>query len=318
MPSDNSTFEQAVEALYHLNVGVLGQGMDRHERPHKPLLLLAVLDLIAEGRATPDRIPWGVDLRERFSRYFAQVKKLNDQDTPENPFFYLRQEGWWQPCRQGPHGPQTLEAPPLVRDGSSGQVFARIESPVSAWLLSPTDRLRLREAIIARYFPHARAALSLLFQETVAQELPAHIADTSNEDAEPQPGRSAGFRRIILEIYDHQCAACGLRIRLREMNDLTFVDAAHLIPFSDQELGSNDHPSNGMALCKIHHWAMDHRVIAPTPDGDWRVSRFLEARRSLGESELFSLSGKPILLPHDEAFLPSKEALAWRLERLAA
>ena len=102
------------------------------------------------------------------------------------------------------------------------------------------------------------------------------------------------------------------------MNDLTFVDAAHLIPFGDKELGGNDHPSNGMALCKIHHWAMDQRVIAPAPDGQWHVSPILDARRSLGEAELRRLKDQPILLPHDEAFLPSQEALAWRLERLAA
>lgn len=318
MPSDNSTFEQAVEALYHLNVGVIGTGVERHERPHKPLLLLAVLDLIAEGRATPDRIPWSQDLRQRFTRYFQLVQKSNDQDTPENPFFYLRKEGWWTVFKTGPHGPQPLQATPLVRDGTSGQVFARISSPVAVWLISPTDRLRLREAIIARYFPQARATLSLLFQETGVQDISPALLESQDDDAEPKPGRSAGFRRTILEIYDFQCAACGLRIRLREMNDLTFVDAAHLIPFGDRDLGGNDHPSNGMALCKIHHWAMDQRIIAPSPDGQWHVSRILDARRSLGEAELRRLKDQPILMPHDPAFLPSKEALAWRLERLAA
>ncbi len=318
MPSDHSTFEQAVEVLYRLNVGLIGTRAERHERPHKPLLLLAVLNLIAAGRATPDHIPWSQDLRQRFTRYFQLVQKNNDQDTPENPFYYLRNEGWWLPSKISAHGPQPLEAPPLVRDAADGHVFARIGSPITAWLLSATDRLRLREAIIARFFPKARAALSLLFEETGIQEIPPPLPENRNDDAEPKPGRSAGFRRTILEIYDFQCAACGLRIRLREMNDLTFVDAAHLIPFGDRELGGNDHPSNGIALCKIHHWAMDQRVIAPTPDGQWQVSSLLDARRSLGEAELRSLKDKPILMPHDEAFLPSKEALAWRLERLAA
>jgi len=30
--------------------------------------------------------------------------------------------------------------------------------------------------------------------------------------------------------------------------------ATHLIPFSESR---NDHPTNGLALCKNHHWAMD-------------------------------------------------------------
>jgi hypothetical protein len=58
MPEAAASFNQAVEALYGLSVGIIGQGAERHERPHKPLLLLAVLDLIAQGRATPDRVVW--------------------------------------------------------------------------------------------------------------------------------------------------------------------------------------------------------------------------------------------------------------------
>ena len=60
---------QAIERLSGLHVGVppLVEGAP-HERPHKPLLLLAVLDLIDEGLATPDRIPWSQELRDRFTK----------------------------------------------------------------------------------------------------------------------------------------------------------------------------------------------------------------------------------------------------------
>ncbi|MBN8461057.1 MAG: hypothetical protein J0M04_24780 [Verrucomicrobia bacterium] len=39
----------AIERLYDLNTGIIGVGGERHERPHKPLLLLAALDLIDEA-----------------------------------------------------------------------------------------------------------------------------------------------------------------------------------------------------------------------------------------------------------------------------
>lgn len=317
MPEASSTFEEAVEALYGLNIGVVGTGAERHERPHKPLLMLAVLDLIAQGRATPDKIAWSQALRDRFAFYFPHVQRRDDQDTPENPFFYLRQEGWWQPLRVRDGVSTPLESTPTVGDARAGTVFARIVSPVSAWMILPTDRLRLRDALIARFFPQARAALTALFLENISQES-APPQDDNGSDAEPRPGRSAGFRRTILDIYDCQCAACGLRIKLPQIDDLTFVDAAHLIPFSDPELGGNDHPTNGIALCKNHHWAMDRFLIAPTPEGNWQVSRFLDARRSLGEAELHALKEKPILLPQDEAFHPASNALAWRTSRLAA
>ena len=317
MPDPASTLAQAIEAIYRLNVGVVGLSADRHERPHKPLLLLVVFDLIAQGKATPERVVWSRDLRDRFALYFQHVRKRDDQSTPENPFFYLRNEGWWHPFRNGHYGMQALDAPPCVQDTKAGQVWASISSPVAPWVLTAADRLQLRNAIIARYFPHARALLSAHFAEHGLLELPQD-RDTCESDTGSAPGRSAGFRRVILEIYDHQCVACGLRIRVPQRDDLSLVEAAHLIPFSEPEFGGNDHPSNGIALCKNHHWAMDRFLITPTPDGLWRVSSIIDARRSHGESELRALDGKPLLKPLDDAFRPAEDALYWRLKRLTA
>jgi len=99
-----------------------------------------------------------------------------------------------------------------------------------------------------------------------------------------------------------------------EVRDLTFVDAAHLIPYSEQP---NDHPNNGIALCKNHHWAMDRFLIAPCPDGFWKVSKKIIPHRSPGEKDLADLANKPLLPPNEPAFAPSDDALAWRCARLA-
>jgi putative restriction endonuclease len=47
----SALIDQTIERMYPLNVGVVGHGPERHERPHKPLLLLAVLDMRGGGRA---------------------------------------------------------------------------------------------------------------------------------------------------------------------------------------------------------------------------------------------------------------------------
>ena len=44
--------------------------------------------------ATPDRIPWCQALRDHFTARFLMVKKHNDQNTPENPFFRLQTQGF--------------------------------------------------------------------------------------------------------------------------------------------------------------------------------------------------------------------------------
>lgn len=303
----SALIDQTIERLYALNVGVIGTGAQRHERPHKPILLLVILDLLDAGLATPDCIEWNAAIRERFTTYFEKVKKADDRDTPENPFYYLSGDGFWQAFRRSPSGPSPLASTPLVRD--SGQVFARLSDGVELIFADDANRPLLRQALVSRYFP-AEAA-TLLTSPDVLEEGQRPYAVDTEQDA---PGRSAGFRKKVSEVYDHQCAACGLRLRLPG-SDIALVDAAHLIPFS---VSFNDHPSNGLALCKNHHWAMDRSLIAPAPSGVWKVSRVLIGHRSTGEAELVKLADHPVFPPADEAFSPDPAALQWRLERLIA
>ena len=70
------------ELFYDLHTGVVGN----HERPHKPAMLLAVMDLIGNGVFAGNLIPFSKILRDRFRDYFEIVRSANDQDSPENPF----------------------------------------------------------------------------------------------------------------------------------------------------------------------------------------------------------------------------------------
>jgi hypothetical protein len=69
------TVDPAIERLNDLQPGntPIEEGSP-HERPHKPLLLLAALDLIDEGLASPVRIPWSQALHDRFSARFFLVQ----------------------------------------------------------------------------------------------------------------------------------------------------------------------------------------------------------------------------------------------------
>lgn len=267
----------AIERLYDLNVGTtpLEEGAP-HEKPHKPLLLLAAFDLIDEGLATSERIPWCQELRARFTDGFQYLVAI------------------------------------------------------------PANRQLMREALIARYFPHIsfsshsksniQNSTSLVAEDTPEYGRSSHLLTRA---LRPRP-RACGPRtmrssktppiprrccRKIFAIYDHQCAACGLRIKLPAGSDVSFIDAAHLIPFSESQ---NDHPTNGLALCKNHHWAMDRNLIAPAPDHHWHVSKVPDPRRSSGEKELIALSRQALLLPQDEAFHPDAEGLKWRCKQLSA
>lgn len=300
------TLPLAIERLYELNVGItpLEEGAP-YEKPHKPLLLLAAFDLIDEGKATPDRIPWCQELRDRFTARFLLVKKHNDQNNPDLPFRYLAGDGFWQAFEMDGTTPIRRE----IRVSDIGQVFARFTDGFQYLAANPAYRQLMREALIARYFPN----LSQIKNQP--SSIGIYQSDLRVTEEPLEYGRSPAFRRKIIEIYDHQCAACGLRIRLPVLNEVSFIDAAHLIPFSESR---NDHPTNGLALCKNHHWAMDRSLIAPCPDHRWHVSSIIDPRRSNGEKELADLSGKTLLLPKEEAFHPDAEGLTWRCRQLIA
>ena len=296
----------AIERLYDLNVGTtpLEEGAP-HEKPHKPLLLLAAFDLIDEGLAAPERIPWCQEIRDRFTARFLLVKKHNDQNNPDLPFRYLAGDGFWLAFEEDGKTPIRRE----IRVADIGQVFARFTDGFQHLVAIPANRQLMREALVSRYFPNS-LQIKNRQSSVINRQSDLQVADEPLEY-----GRSPAFRRKILSIYDHQCAACGLRIKLPAGYDVSFIDAAHLIPFSESQ---NDHPSNGLALCKNHHWAMDRNLIAPAPDHHWHVSKVLDPRRSNGEKELIELSGKTVLLPKDSAFHPEEAGLRWRLQRLSA
>jgi predicted restriction endonuclease len=66
-----------------------------HSKPHKVCMLLAVMDLICMGSISSNRIELNAQLKHSFSGHFARLRAGNDIDTPENPFFHLRSEGFW-------------------------------------------------------------------------------------------------------------------------------------------------------------------------------------------------------------------------------
>ncbi|MGF1452795.1 MAG: HNH endonuclease [Opitutales bacterium] len=284
-------------------------------------MLLALLEMLDAGKVRENAFPFDDRLRDAFADYFRLVRRRDDKPTIENPFFYLQSDGIWTVATV--NGP--LRAQASVGRLREWRAVGSVDAETWLMFQSQLHREQIREAIIARFFWAQRVELRALINERLRRTAPADpFPAGALEAAEPAVAfraRSSAFRKTVIDIYDYQCAACGLRIKLpdpAEPRPVTFVDAAHLIPFREGGEAANDHPSNGLALCKNHHWAMDKHLIAPSTDFTWRVSPLLIANRSTGEASLLDLSGKPVLPPHDPKFCPTHEALRWREERLRA
>ena len=67
-----------------------------HRAPHKPFLLLSILDLAAQGQIDSPFIEPSFDLIECFARYWDLVQPPSGKCNMAYPFYYLRSEGFWR------------------------------------------------------------------------------------------------------------------------------------------------------------------------------------------------------------------------------
>ena len=308
--SSSAAWPHWLDRLYNLKRDKRGM----YERPHKPAFLLAIVELLDRGVVKTNRFSLDTELVAAFKRYFAIVRRGDDQPTIENPFFFLSGDGFWslRPAGGGP---------PLYQRGNVSRAPTRTMLRTvtgsfdpeffSALLADAPARACLREALIDRYFPEHRDRLAVALAARPRPDALREVRPAYNQ------ARDGAFRRIVLDIYDYYCAACGVRVRLPDGRSL--VEAAHIIPF---EVSRNDKPNNGLALCPNHHWAMDRFLIAPCPDarhpaGIWRVGNILHERIA-GQKELVDLAGQRVIAPREAKFYPDMEGLRWREQQLAA
>ncbi|HEX8170150.1 MAG TPA: HNH endonuclease [Thermoanaerobaculia bacterium] len=68
---------------------------------------------------------------------------------------------------------------------------------------------------------------------------------------------SAKFRQEVRAAYRSTCIICGAAFPGTKATNAG-VDAAHILPWSEYDL---DAVTNGLCLCKQHHWAFDEAIV---------------------------------------------------------
>jgi putative restriction endonuclease len=294
-----------------------------HSSPHKPALLLAVIDAVEAQQTPVNEFEFNELLRERFLGYFKIVRTDRDHANPHYPFFHLRSEGFWhhraRPGRES--ALNSLREASKPSDVTENIQFVTLDSELFEAIETREGRRELRATLIHEYFPWCADRIwdQVGREEAVgsAQLQIEKIPDmTEGSDADvleafAREYRDAAFRRVVVPAYDYRCAACGLRI---VVDGSAVVEACHLIPW---EVRHDDDPRNGLALCRNHHWSMDQTLIAPGPDFKWHASSTLDPRID-GQRQLVDLDGENLISPLKSAYKPREDALRFRLERLKA
>lgn len=292
----------------------------KHKAPHKPILLLAVLDLVSRGVITSPFIAVIgdlVELNELFNLYWRRVVPLGQNSSIAFPFSRLEREPFWELI---PQTGKTVSSA-IINNTSSVNylrkhaIGARIEPGLFEIMQSETGRDALREALLQSCFSvDAQVQLreqSLINREAFAYgrllEEKAHLPMVQEivETADYRPAaRDQGFRRIVIKAYDHRCALCGVRIITPELH--TVVDAAHIVPWSRSK---NDDIRNGMALCKLCHWAFDEGMMGISENYNVITSPQIASDPNV-PGFLLTLSGRSIIPPADRALWPAQQYLS--------
>lgn len=131
--------------------------------------------------------------------------------------------------------------------------------------------------------------------------------------------RNRAFRQAIKEAYDFKCAICGMKINSPN-TFLWEVEAAHIVPHSSN---GRDDILNGLALCRLHHWAFD--VGWFTLEDNFRILASKKIKDlpadfgKLGDYDFIRQLSKEnliIALPKKQDFYPHPNALRWHRENI--
>lgn len=291
--------------------------------PHKPLLLLSVIDLITQGIIKTNFIEFTPDLGELFTSYWFRVMPTDQRPNVVLPFFHLSSDIFWR-LDPRPGMEAVLAATRQIKGVAQLKEIvlgAKLDDELYTLLCLKEPCNLLRTVIIENYFAsdlHAglveqgiiNQEAFLYSQDLLEQSRHQQVKEVTETEKYAPTVRDQGFRRAIVNVYDHRCAVCGIRMLTPDGH--TVVAAAHIVPWS---LTRNDAVQNGMALCRLCHWTFDEGLIGVSATYAVIVSKQLTSNHNI-PSHMMTLTGRGIIGPSEQLLWPSSEALHWHQQKI--
>ncbi len=289
--------------------------------PHKPILLLSIIELINQRKINSNRIEISSDLVLMFKSLFKQLVHSGHIDNFSLPFFHLRSEPFY---RLAPKTGMTSKLNQYKSIKSINKLielisFAEIDRELYELLQVEDARKIIEHFIINEYFSGTDFDINYeidgedeiendILNETAPNyqtKLKKLSEQLEKENFEEEIFvRGDIFKKTVPKIYNYTCCVTGFFVSSN--HNVQMVDACHIIPFS---ISQDDTIQNGISLSPNIHRAFDRGLLTINQDYVVRISPSV-SKRSSSES-LLSLEGKRIELPANDNYLPSLEALEW-------
>ena len=308
-----------LQKLTHLKRGITKYGL----APHKPILLITLLELISNVRLIENRVSVDTDLVGIFQENWRLLVNTLHQPDFTQPFFYLQSEKIgnkpiWQLIAKP--GCQINAHIKSVNTLIQVLEYGHFDPELFQLLVEPTARQSILLALLSTYFPETqqvyfnnkRSGKGYYhdLQEYVLNEPEAQYKTVRVETEEDVFVRGGLFKKLIPKVYNNTCCITGMR--LESMFGHNFIDACHITPFS---VTHDDKVSNGLALCPNLHRAFDRGLI--TVDSNY----FVVTSKHISEDiihaySLNQLKGKKLILPTIQQYRPALENLEWHRDQI--
>lgn len=276
----------------------------RGRAPHKPLLLLCVIDMVNEGAINTPWIPYSPELFFRFQCYWEIVyDRQRNRPDMRLPFHALggeRDRIWTRHTEDG--------APSRSKETTR---LCRLDDSLWQCLQNDGFRREARLRLVASYFtPAEQIALCarLHLPEPSTEEVAVIRQSAEAYKASLKKGRDSRFRNDVLLSYRFTCALTGYSLNTTKEN---MVEAAHI---HQHALSGNDDPRNGLALTPDAHWMFDKGLWTAETYGDEFI--VIVAKGRFKESSpygrtLCDHNEKPLFFPKDTILRPDPKHFAW-------
>lgn len=288
--------------------------------PHKPILLLSVIELIEQGLLPRNQIPLSAELIAAFLKLWQYLGSTNHNADIGLPFFHLQSDGFWH-FKPNSGFEAVLSSGAKVRSvGMIRQVFeyAYLDKELFKILQQPSLRSVLTKVLLDTWFADKTQQVQEAFRINAFAQLQQELLATGGKIYQPDElknetklvARDATFRRVIVSVYDHRCAFCGLQILSSLGRNI--VDGSHIMPFSQFY---DDRIDNGLSLCKNHHWAFDRGWFGVSDDFTLLVQNDLR-EDAPNCKPMQQFEGDRIHLPTQQHYYPRLEALRWHRQHV--
>lgn len=298
------TGHEFLRALDKDNLKVWKRGGRR--APHKPLLLLLALGRIAQRK--PRLASYSDEIEPKLKDLLVHYGPRRRSLHPEDPFGRLVGDDLWEipgvetlPTTSA----GTLRVTPLRQQGVRGGFPPYLDRLLRGDAeLVETAAARL----LVQNFPessHASIRDAVGLPDSMALEAMTLYGEKTVKPRRRDPD----FRRRVLTAYERRCAICDFDVRLND--DLLGLDAAHI---KWHAAGGPDRVPNGLALCTLHHRALDRGAIG-LEGGSSAGFVLLVSNEVTGVSDayhqLVDARGRPLRPPQESAHLPDAAFVAW-------